>query len=929
MFGNGNRTSQSFSMMQLALEDDSEYSFLCSEMFDGDEDERLVALTTKEVKQLAKMAESQLVNEREAASREVCKVLRYVDTLACPKLAEEVFQVVDLLARDQASSVQCCLLEGMSVMLSMCQKSSVLAPFAPSILTPLLVRTLTTTTTDNVRKNAIGIVGLLLEQSLLPQECLLSSILPTLFSLCSIDTSPEAHTYIADEQRVESASVLCRSISSGIVKDRDWILSNFVPKYSYLLADSVFHIRKAAVTILGDLCKMFGEKFCVEFALPHTVVLGKDDMWGVRKAICEVFVDVAIFCPQSLRRSTLAPLFIGLLRDTSRWVSYIAFQELGPFISTFANSAITGLMIKDGQVIRRPPNGLGEEEDKKEAEERAKMVCKELPPGCYVPEMKEKMEENEKDELDETVALEQLLGELNEEREKITSRCRSEENLIGGHGVSSKCHSLDDLSLIGLDNLMEIEPDIVSEREESMVGSPPSSEDAFYSNIYWGSYTLNDEYLAAFGTNAVSSPRRAKNEEMMGRRSEVMSRKETMEKKEEKRIEVTEEEKEEKMEVKEIDIMEGEDREEIVPVELVEHFIKMVSGPSSDAADMNRQCAHNFPAVAFTLGTENWNNLRETYTTLSKDHQWRVRVSLAHSIHEMATIIGLERAEQDLVPVFDALREDVDEVRGGLLKNLAHFIKNLPISARLSMLNKLPHFLRMDREGETNWRFRLEFAKQCTLLCELYPVEAINGTIAGIALTLATDRVSDVRVEASRLMARIVHLMVEEEWKDKESTTESEDTDDDMPLTNGFVRDIVKGFALSQRWSRRQTFVHMVEECRYLLTESQLSCLFLSETLDLVKDSVPNVRIVVARALTPPLTGGVWSDRVKATLEILKEDSDMDVARQARIALGFPPEKEMIDISSRALRLAEKECSQLNMSSSDMSISPNNSLLSP
>lgn len=37
----------------------------------------------------------------------------------------------------------------------------------------------------------------------------------------------------------------------------------------------------------------------------------------------------------------------------------------------------------------------------------------------------------------------------------------------------------------------------------------------------------------------------------------------------------------------------------------------------------------------------------------------------------------------------------------------------------------------------------------------------------------------------------------------------------------------------------------------------------------------------------------------------------------------------MIDISIRGLRLAEREGNVLNMSSSDMSISPNNSLLSP
>ncbi|GMT00541.1 hypothetical protein PENTCL1PPCAC_22715 [Pristionchus entomophagus] len=900
MFGNAARSSFS---MQLALEDEE---FFSSEILDGDEDERLLALTTKEVKQLAKMADSQLVNEREAASREVCKVLRYVDTLACPKLAHEVFQVVDQLASDQAASVQCSLLEGMSVMLSMCNKSSVLSPFAPTILCPLLVRTLTTTNADNVRKNAIGIVGLLLEQSLLPQECLLTSILPTLFSLSFVDSPSDAHTYIADEQRVESASVVCRSISSGIVKDRDWILTQFVPKYSYLLADSVFHIRKAAVAILGELCKMFGEKFTVEFAVPHTISLCKDDMWGVRKAVCEVFVDIAIFCPHTLRRSILAPLFCSLLRDTSRWVSYIAFQELGPFISTFANSSLTGLMLKDGQVIRRPENGLGEDEERKEAEEREKMMVIEMPEGCYIPQMNE-MEGSEKDELEETDQLDQLLGDSIEEKAKSgMSKEEEEEELIGGHGVSSKCHSLDDLSKIGLESGMEM--DIVSEREDS-VGSPPT-EDAFYSNIYWGNYTIHDQELAAFGTNRIDSPRRKKKTEFMDRRMDLMNCGGIEEKKSEDK-----KEKEKEGQKGNEKRIRGDD-EEIVPIELVEHFIKMVSGASSDAADMNRQCAHSLPAVAFTLGKKSWKHLKDTYTTLSKDHQWRVRVSLAHSMHEMVTIVGSETAETDLVPVFDALREDVDEVRGGLLKNLAHLIEGLPQSARMSMLHKLPHFLRMDREGETNWRFRLEFAKQLLLLCDLYSMESINVTIAGIALTLATDKVSDVRMEASRLMARILHLMVDEEWKDKEKTEESDDMREDMPLTNGFVRDLIKGFALSQRWSRRQTFLHMVEECRHLLSECQLGSLLLKETMALSSDAVPNVRLVVARALTPPLTGGVWRDGIMNTLEKLKNDRDMDVSRQARLALGSPLNKEIIDVSSRDLSINQADL----LDSSDMSI---------
>ena len=50
--------------------------------------------------------------------------------------------------------------------------------------------------------------------------------------------------------------------------------------------------------------------------------------------------------------STLAPLFVNLLRDQSRWVRMTAYQALGPFISTFADSQITALLHNDnGEIV--------------------------------------------------------------------------------------------------------------------------------------------------------------------------------------------------------------------------------------------------------------------------------------------------------------------------------------------------------------------------------------------------------------------------------------------------------------------------------------------------------------------------------------------------------------------------------------------------
>jgi len=55
--------------------------------------------------------------------------------------------------------------------------------------------------------------------------------------------------------------------------------------------------------------------------------------------------------------------------------------------------------------------------------------------------------------------------------------------------------------------------------------------------------------------------------------------------------------------------------------------------------------------------------------------QWKVRRTLAFSIHHLAVILGEELTCTDLVPVFDELLKDLDEVRIGLLKHLVDFLQ--------------------------------------------------------------------------------------------------------------------------------------------------------------------------------------------------------------------------------------------------------------
>lgn len=63
---------------------------------------------------------------------------------------------------------------------------------------------------------------------------------------------------------------------------------------------------------------------------------------------------------------------------------------------------------------------------------------------------------------------------------------------------------------------------------------------------------------------------------------------------------------------------EGQD---IVPQELINHFVSMSDPRRDSAPDLAHHCAYNLPAVALTLGKDNWDLLKPAYETLAADRQ--------------------------------------------------------------------------------------------------------------------------------------------------------------------------------------------------------------------------------------------------------------------------------------------------------------------
>lgn len=193
-------------------------------------------------------------------------------------------------------------------------------------------------------------------------------------------------------------------------------------------------------------------------------------------------------------------------------------------------------------------------------------------------------------------------------------------------------------------------------------------------------------------------------------------------------------------------------KQEIVPQELINYFVSMADPGQCVfmSAEIPHYCAFSFPAVALTLGKENWHYLKKAYQLLSSAKHWRVRRTLASSIHEIAMILGEELTATDLVPIYDGFIKDLDEVRIGVLKHFATFLKILKPVDRCQYLSRLSDFLATDNEW--NWRFREELATQLLEIVSLFSPSDVAQSIAPLSFQLLVDKVAAVRTIALELV---------------------------------------------------------------------------------------------------------------------------------------------------------------------------------
>jgi serine/threonine-protein phosphatase 4 regulatory subunit 1 len=155
-------------------------------------------------------------------------------------------------------------------------------------------------------------------------------------------------------------------------------------------------------------------------------------------------------------------------------------------------------------------------------------------------------------------------------------------------------------------------------------------------------------------------------------------------------------------------------------------------------------CAFNLPAVTLTLGKDRWSELREFYISLAQSDVMKVRRSLAASAGEIAKIIGVEHAQQDVLPMWlDAVRNEEADLRLRAVECLGTLAQSLGPSDRADLLVSLQRIWVDNLRG---WRERETVANT---LDELVPLMGEKpGILRSLLLKALQDPVAAVRQAA-------------------------------------------------------------------------------------------------------------------------------------------------------------------------------------
>uniref|UniRef100_A0A8C5GUM8 WW-binding domain-containing protein n=1 Tax=Gouania willdenowi TaxID=441366 RepID=A0A8C5GUM8_GOUWI len=813
---------------------------------------------------LEKYAFSENVFNRQIVARGLLDVLREFSENENDFIS--VMETVARMSEDGEPTVRAELMEQVPNIAMFLHESRPNFPAAFSrYLVPIVVRYLTDPN-NQVRKTSQAALLVLLEQGLISKADMETKVCPVLLDL----TEPSSD----DDYKIEAVAIMCKVVT---MLNKDTVEHLLLPRFCELCSDArLFQVRKVCAANFGEFCSIVGQEATEKLLMAKFFDLCSDSLWGIRKACAECFMMVSNSTSPEVRRAKLSPLFISLISDQSRWVRQAAFQSLGRFISTFASPSTTGLYFReDGSLLEVPryqrnyvgPNvNTAPFDDSHTSGSRDRQDCFSLTNSTSLVKNNTKESEQTDENFnsfhywrsplpDISGELEMLssptLGAMKEKEEVLTMENCADSKSIHGNSTSDQIQKVLECLQPHMDD-----PDVQAQVQVLSAALKAAQLDS----------QPDDSPLESPSTESTPEEPQPENEQSSTEEQQIM----------------------------EMDTSPSSESlpqpllclQNVIPQQLLDQYLSMTDPARAQTVDTEiaKHCAFSLPGVALTLGRQNWHCLKDTYETLATDVQWKVRRTLAFSIHELAVILGDQLTAADLVPIFNGFLKDLDEVRIGVLKHLYDFLKLLHANQRREYLYQLQEFMVTD--NSRNWRFRYELAEQLILIIELYSHYDVYDYLRQIALTLCSDKVSEVRWISYKLVVEILQKLY------------ASGADD---LGMNFINELTVRFCHCPKWVGRQAFAFI---CQAVVEEDcmpmeQFSQHMLPSLLSLSSDPVANVRVLVAKALRQSVmekayfkeVGCASADELEETMVALQSDKDRDV----RFFASLDPNKSLID----------------------------------
>uniref|UniRef100_A0A4W6E5G8 Uncharacterized protein n=1 Tax=Lates calcarifer TaxID=8187 RepID=A0A4W6E5G8_LATCA len=789
---------------------------------------------------LEKYAFSENVFNRQIVARGLLDVLREFSDNENDFIS--VMETVARMSEDGEPTVRAELMEQVPNIAMFLHESRPNFPAAFSrYLVPIVVRYLTDPN-NQVRKTSQAALLVLLEQGLISKADMETKVCPVLLDL----TEPRCD----DDYKIEAVAIMCKVVT---MLSKDTVEDLLLPRFCELCSDArLFQVRKVCAANFGEFCSIVGQEATEKLLMPKFFDLCSDSLWGIRKACAECFMMVSNSTSPEVRRAKLSPLFISLISDQSRWVRQAAFQSLGRFISTFANPSSTGLHFREDGALLEVPRCTSEGS---------------VPINFFYLHFSD--------------------CSLNSLNCSDIGSCHTERTIAhtppnqDGRATPSPEHvsTTDNEDLHNFDDnhtsvLGDLHDGFTHTVSISSV-SPTTTNNAKNTK----EMEQTDENFNSFHYWRSPLPDISGELEMLKPEDNCPDSKSSHGKATSDQIQKVLDCLQPHMDDPDV---QGEYTEPECLSIIFDHLLSLYlfwhSRAQTVDTEIAKHCAFSLPGVALTLGRQNWHCLKDTYETLATDVQWKVRRTLAFSIHELAVILGDQLTAADLVPIFNGFLKDLDEVRIGVLKHLYDFLKLLHADKRREYLYQLQEFMVTD--NSRNWRFRYELAEQLILIIELYSHYDVYDYLRQIALTLCSDKVSEVRWISYKLVVEILQKLYA-------------CGADDLGLN--FINELTVRFCHCPKWVGRQAFAFI---CQAIVEEDcmpmeQFSQHLLPSLLSLSSDPVANVRVLVAKALRQSVMekGCAYSDELEETVMALQSDKDRDV----RFFASLDPNKALMD----------------------------------